>query len=165
MVREVETVGEQIVNVVQGIINDVTLNLPADGGEDGEATIVPWPETLVWGDDSRKSLLESEVYKEWEVHLPDLTARMAKEGVLLMLGIAGDLGLAPTDDLFNVLADIAASMYARGYMIGLLEGPDGAPADEPMDKYLAAVRIDIDRQVEEMGGLLTIFDDETGETE
>lgn len=164
MVDEVQTVGEQILNVVRGIIDDVTLNLPTTNDNE-ETIIVPWPDTLVYGDASRKSLLEGDVYTEWEPHLADLTARIAKEGVLLMLGVAGDLGMTPTDSVFAMFADVAASMYARGYMIGLIDGADGAPDDEGMEEYLEAVRVDIDRQIEEMGGLLAIFDDENGETE
>ena len=142
------TYGEAIVAVVRQIIAEVTMPLPVTV-DDGDSTMVPFPETLVWGDGERQKLLATSEYADWKEHLPDLTKLMAKEGVLLVLSSLPQIGINVEDPLFGLMGDLIASFYTRGYMIGLLAGPDGVPNDERMEEYLTEVQEDIDRQVEE----------------
>jgi hypothetical protein len=165
MVDGEQTYGQFVVARTREIVEDVTMNLPTEN-EDGDPIIVPFPETLVWGDSRQDKLLTSDVGQDWGPHLPDLVGRMAKEGVMLVLGVSSDLGMAVQEPLFGMVADLAASMYARGYMIGLLGGADAAPDDVDMEEYLRNVETDIDEQVEKLNGLMESFEfDDEGETE
>lgn len=148
-----ETYGEFVVSTVREIVAEVGMNLPTED-ENGEPIIIPFPETLVWGDSRQERLLSDEVGVEWGPHLPDLVGRMAKEGVMLILGISSELGLAVHEPVFSMVADLGASMYARGYMIGLLAGADGAPEDANMEEYLHNVQVDIDEQIARLGEIM-----------
>lgn len=152
------TYGEFIVERVREIVEDVQMALPVGDGEDGSTEFIPFPDTLLYGDVLRSSTLESETYADWAAHLPDLVGRMAKEGVLLVLSALPEVGIQVESDTFALIADLSASFYARGYMIGMLEGADGAPSDAQMEEYLVRLQEDVDRQVAAMNQIETLLE-------
>lgn len=164
-----ETYGQFLIRRVNEIVEDVVMALPAD--DDDGAEVIPFPQTLLYGDEGRKELLEGEVYADWAALLPDLAGRMAKEGVLLVLSALPTVGIQIQDPLFALIADLNASFYARGYLVGLLAGADGAPDNDEMDDYLLRVQVDVDNQITALEdldveglGIEFTFTDE-GETE
>ena len=156
------TFGEFVMGQIQEALDLTILPIP-----DADGVLVPYPETLVYADPHHNGMIRGEVWNEWQPHLDDLLTRVALDGVLLSIGALQQMGVEVTTHNFLPLADLMASFYARGYLIGLLEGPDGAAPYERMDTYKEQLKADLDEQstLEDGDWTIIILDDDTEDTE
>lgn len=142
-----QTYGQWVEAKIRHIFNEATLAIVAP-----DETLVPFPRTAVWGDPRRGKVLD-DYTPEMMDDLRERCEAIALEGVLLVLGSLPQSGWAPDDPVFVMVADLAATFYVRGYILGIEQGVNAPIPMEDLNEYIRSVVTYVDQQVAELEGL------------